>query len=55
MSADVIWSRYNAMVVADTVLIGFLGASKDEQQLLIPGAIAGLVLTAFWWLLTSYG
>lgn len=54
MSADLVWSRYNAMAVADTVLISFLGSSNTDP-LLIPGAIAGIVVTVLWWLLTSYG
>lgn len=54
MGTDIVWSRYNAMVVADTVLLGFLGSS-NEEMLFVPGAIAGIGITVFWWLLTSYG
>ena len=55
MSADVVWSRYNAMVVADTVLFGFLTQEHVPCLVKIWGSVTGIAVTVCWWLLTSYG
>lgn len=55
MGADLVWSRYNAMVVAATVLLGFIAQDEVPCLLKIYGAVMGVVATVLWWLLTSFG
>lgn len=53
--AELIWSRYNAMVVADTIFIAAIAAIAKDKSWAFGGACAGILLTAIWWLLTSAG
>ena len=53
---DLVWSRYNALVVAATVSLGFL-AQLDAANALLGFAISvlSLLVTLAWLLITSYG
>lgn len=53
--ADLIWSRYNAMVVADTIFIAAIAAITTNTGLAFAGSCVGIILTAIWWILTSAG
>lgn len=56
--ANLVWSRYNAMVVAATVGVGLLGQVVDKPELAVlglAGSVFGVVGTIFWWLITSFG
>ena len=53
--ADIIWSRYNAMVVADTIFIAAIAAITENTCLAFAGSCVGIILTAIWWIVTSAG
>ena len=53
--ADLVWSRYNAMVVADTIFIAAIAAITQNTCLAFAGSCVGILLTAIWWILTSAG
>lgn len=56
IQAQLIWSRYNAMIVAHSILIGFLAASPPgSNAIAILGCIIGLLLALIWWRMTSVG
>jgi hypothetical protein len=58
--AQLVWRRYNNMLVANSILLGFIGQlilRGDITQKIIPAGacILGLVITLCWLFLTSYG
>lgn len=58
IQAQLIWSRYNAMIVANAVLIGFIGQlalSSDRKPITPIVCGLGLFLTLIWWRITSVG
>ena len=58
--AELVWSRYNAMIVASTVGLGFLGQLASSQSdvksyLAVAASLLGAAVCVLWWLITSYG
>ena len=57
---QLVWSRYNAMIVAHAVLIGFLGQaavseSSGPKTIAVLGCVVGFLLALVWWRITSVG
>ena len=57
--AQLVWSRYNCMVIANSILLGFIGQStvqRDTKSLLgMIACLIGLVIALLWLFTTSYG
>ena len=57
--SQLVWNRYNCMVIANSILLGFIGqltAKKDGSGLLESIACSvGLVIALLWLFITSYG
>lgn len=53
---NAVWQRYSAMLIANSIVLGFLSKQNaDQATFTIPGAILGIILCFFWWLLTEDG
>jgi hypothetical protein len=53
---NAVWQRYSAMLIANSIVFGFLAKqSVDQTSFIIPGSILGIMLCFFWWLLTEDG
>ena len=63
---QLIWSRFNAMVVAHAVLIGFISQAAlsdagaevydiTSKMVVVVGCVAGAQLALVWWRITSVG
>ncbi|MFV1950857.1 MAG: hypothetical protein ACC630_02695 [Nitrospinota bacterium] len=59
IEAQLVWNRYNAMVVTNAVLIGFLAQlviSENETKMIgILGCVFGLIIALIWWRITGVG
>ena len=60
VQGQLVWSRYNAMIVAHAVLIGFLGQaavsdSSAPNTIVVFGCVIGVLLALIWWRITSVG
>ena len=56
--AEIVWSRFSSMVVANTVLAGFasnLIGKPCHKPLVIAISVLGAILNLCWFLITSYG
>lgn len=57
--AQLVWSRYNCMVIANSILLGFIGqltVKRDTQSLLgVIACLVGLIIALLWLFTTSYG
>ena len=53
---NAVWQRYSAMLIANSVVFGFLAKQNVYQEVFtIAGSALGIVLCFFWWLLTEDG
>ena len=57
---QLVWARYNAMLVAESILLAFVGLSLQAQHgkpswLSLGAVIAAVILAWLWWLLTIAG
>jgi small-conductance mechanosensitive channel len=56
---SLIWHRYSAMIVCNSVLLGFLAslfsAANPSFDIGLLGSFFGLAAAILWWLMTSYG
>lgn len=50
-----IWQRYNALLLANTVVFGFINRSELSSAHVVIACVVGLFLCFFWWTLTKDG
>ena len=51
-----VWQRYNTMLIANSIIIGFLVKHELGQALyVVAGCAFGLLLCVLWWLITEDG
>ena len=56
--AQLVWNRFNAMMVAHSIILGALGTKIGDatnQIYVLIGSCIGILLTYLWWALTSLG
>ena len=61
-NGNLVWTRYNAHLVANSIVLGFIGhlvapSPTVDQSRVVPmvACLFGLTLTALWWRITSAG
>lgn len=50
-----VWQRYNALLIANAVVFGFIGRGDLSTTYVVIGCAFGLILCAFWWSITQDG
>lgn len=51
-----IWQRYSTMLIANSIIIGFLVKHEFGQSLFVlAGSVLGIFLCVLWWLITEDG
>lgn len=58
VEAQLVWNRYRCMLIANSILLGFVGhlaAQSNRYWLGLISCLVGLVIALLWLFITSYG
>ena len=50
-----IWQRYNVMLIANAIVLGFISGGTRTKEEIIAGSLFGLTLCVMWWVITASG
>lgn len=50
-----IWQRYNVMLIANAIVLGFIAGGTRTKEEIIAGAFFGFMLCVGWWVITASG
>jgi len=59
-NGNLVWTRYEAFLVANSIVLGFIGqlvsdGAAESPVVRLVACVFGLLLTALWWWITSAG